>query len=245
MMGTMATQSHATGLHCMSRIDKIVVFDVESTGVDVFEDRIVTAFIGVMLPDGTFEDKWSYLINPGIDIPEGASDIHGITTEKAQAEGIDAKDGIFSILQRLDILDRQNLLLVAYNASYDLSTLKAEAERYGFRPYEPKFVVDPFVIDKQIDKYRRGKRTLTVTAAHYGIDIENAHNAEDDCIAAGKLAFALINVHLPAVYNRTTLHQAQIGWAKEQAAGLEKHFRKTDDSVRIDGTWPIRSKAAA
>lgn len=36
------------------------------------------------------------------------------------------------------------------------------------------------------------------------------------------------------------LHAAQIGWAAEQAAGLQAHFQKTDPAAVVDGSWPLR-----
>ena len=93
----------------------------------------------------------------------------------------------------------------------------------------------------QLDKYRKGKRTLTVTSAHYGIQIgENAHDAEADCVAAGKLAFKLLGGAALGGLTLTYIHERQIVYAAEQAAGLQAYFRKKDPSVTIDGAWPIR-----
>ena len=60
-------------------------FDVESTGVDVFTDRIVTATV-VKIEGGQLADQRSWLVDPGISIPEAATKVHGITTERARAE---------------------------------------------------------------------------------------------------------------------------------------------------------------
>ena len=58
----------------------IVFIDVETTGLSVTKDRIVKISLLKKYPDGKIS-KGSKLINPGIDIPSEATDIHGITNE--------------------------------------------------------------------------------------------------------------------------------------------------------------------
>ena len=58
----------------------LTFFDLETTGVDPYNDRIVQIGLIQLLPDGKkIEKEW--LINPGISIPRGASEIHGITDD--------------------------------------------------------------------------------------------------------------------------------------------------------------------
>ena len=56
-------------------------FDLETTGVNVVSDRIVEIAILKLLPNGNREGK-TWLVNPGMPIPKGASDVHGITDDK-------------------------------------------------------------------------------------------------------------------------------------------------------------------
>ena len=68
--------------------------------------------------------------------------------------------------------------VVAYNAPYDFSLLKYEALRHGIEPIiAPAPVIDPLVLDKAHDRYRKGKRTLEVVAAHYAVSLVGAHDA--------------------------------------------------------------------
>ena len=66
--------------------DRLGVFDLETTGVDVEMARIVTACIAVLDADGAVVQRWDWLADPGVEIPEAASAVHGITTERARAE---------------------------------------------------------------------------------------------------------------------------------------------------------------
>ena len=58
----------------------IVFFDLETTGIDVQKDRIVQISLIKIYPDKR-EEVLTYLINPGMPIPAGATAIHGITNE--------------------------------------------------------------------------------------------------------------------------------------------------------------------
>ena len=55
--------------------DRLGVFDLETTGIDVETARIVTAFIGVMdTATGEMVDRWTWVIDPGIPVPTAASE---------------------------------------------------------------------------------------------------------------------------------------------------------------------------
>lgn len=220
-------------------IDKIAVFDLETTGVDVYEDRIVTAFVGLMDSDGNLHEKRSWLIYPEVEIPQGAIDVHGITNEKAHSQGEAAEVGVGTIIATLRDYQRQAYPVAGFNLAFDLTMLHYEALRYGLAPFVPTIVLDPFIWDKANDKYRKGKRTLTAVCQVYGIETPNAHDAEADCVAAGKLTYAMLDeLGLPA----GELHHRSVQWAAEQGASLQAYFRRTDPNAVVDGRWPLRLK---
>ncbi|WP_309128472.1 exonuclease domain-containing protein [Microbacterium sp.] len=226
-----------------SWLTRIGVFDLETTGVDVTKDRIVTAHIGVLDGRGRELAARDWLANPGVAIPDGAAAVHGITTEHARAHGRPAGEVVAEVTHALRTLFSQGLPIVAYNASYDFSLLAHEAQRYGVTPLaEPSPVIDPFVLDKAYDRYRRGKRTLAVVAEHYAVPLDEAHEAAADAVAAGRVALALAQEFaLPT--SAAELHTQQIGWARDQAAGLTEYFiriGRLDPDDSLDGTWPVR-----
>src|SRR5680860_1459178 len=63
----------------------ICFFDLETTGTNIAKDRIVEISILKVLPKGTTESK-TWLVNPGIKIPDEIIAIHGITNEKVANE---------------------------------------------------------------------------------------------------------------------------------------------------------------
>ncbi|GAA1949967.1 3'-5' exonuclease [Microbacterium deminutum] len=223
----------------------IGVFDLETTGVDVTTDRIVTAHVGLLDAGGAVIRARDWLADPGVAIPEGATAIHGITTDRARDEGRPAPEVVDEVVGALRALLDAGIPIVAYNAPYDFSLLKYEALRHGVGPIDdPSPVIDPLVVDKAYDRWRRGKRTLSVVAAHYSVRLEGAHEASADAVAAGRVAQALAERFAPWLPTTAgELHTRQIAWARAQAASLTDYFiqiGRLDPEDRLDGSWPIR-----
>ncbi len=221
------------------------VFDLETTGIDVTHDRIVTAHVGLLDAAGSAVSSRDWLADPGVEIPAGATAVHGITTEHARSEGRPAAEVVAEVVEALRALFDAGIPVVAYNAPYDFSLLKHEALRHGVDPIlAPSPVIDPLVVDKRYDRYRRGKRTLSVVAEHYAVELDGAHEASADAIAAGRVAQALADRFAPWLPSTAAeLHTRQIGWARAQAESLTEYFVRIgriepDDAV--DGSWPIR-----
>jgi len=221
------------------------VFDLETTGVDVTSDRIVTAHVGLLDQDGGVLTARDWLADPGVEIPEGASAIHGISTHRARVEGRPVREVVGEVVEALRALFDAGIPVVAYNAPFDFSLLKNEAVRHGVPPIErPSPVIDPLVVDKAYDRWRRGKRTLSVVAEHYRVRLDAAHEASADAVAAGRVAQALAERYaawLPTTVDE--LHTRQIAWARAQAASLTEYFvsiGRLDPDEPLDGSWPIR-----
>ncbi|WP_243075092.1 exonuclease domain-containing protein [Microbacterium sp. SS28] len=221
------------------------VFDLETTGVDVTSDRIVTAHVGVLDAAGQVMSARDWLADPGVEIPEGATAVHGVTTQQARTQGRPAAVVVAEVVDAVRGILDAGIPVVAYNAAYDFSLLKYEALRHGVTPIaDPAPVVDPLVMDKRYDRYRRGKRTLSVVAEHYAVRLDGAHEASADAVAAGRVAQALAQRYaawLPPTAEE--LHTSQIGWARAQAASLTEYFisiGRIDPGETLDGSWPIR-----
>ena len=223
---------------------RLGVFDLETTGVDVDTSRIVSACIAVLDEDGGVVSRWNWLADPGIDIPEGASAVHGITTESAREHGRPAQLVIAEIVQTLRVLFDSGIPVTVYNAPYDLSLLDRECRRHGLEPLgKLSPVIDPLVIDKAVDRYRKGKRTLEVTSTVYEVPLDDAHDAGADAIAAGRVALALLRRYPDELdISLDDLHGRQEVWHAEQAASFQEYLRskRGDDSYVADPSWPLK-----
>lgn len=221
-------------------IDRLVVFDLETTGVDPTEARIVTAYVGVLDATGSVVDERSWIVDPGVEIPEGSIDVHGVTTERARAEGAEASAAVREIRDTIAAHLARGLAVCAFNAAYDFSLLDAECRRYGLDPIVARPVIDPMVIDRRVDRFRRGKRTLTVATEVYGVELLDAHDASADAIAAGRVAQAMAARFPELRIDPISLHELTEAWAEEQAADFEEFRRRTDPSFSAGRGWPLR-----
>jgi DNA polymerase-3 subunit epsilon len=98
------------------------------------------------------------------------------------------------------------------------------------------------VLDRAVDRYRRGKRTLEAAAAEYGVELAAAHDAGADAIAAGRLAQAIARRHAAQLdLSPAELHERQVAWCREQTARFEEYMQRThDSSFTASGAWPCR-----
>ncbi|MGB3413633.1 MAG: 3'-5' exonuclease [Microbacteriaceae bacterium] len=222
--------------------EKLATFDLETTGIDVRESRIVSACIAILDADGAVIERNDWLANPGIPIPPQASAVHGITTERAVAEGRAAAEVVAEIHQVLRRCFAEGMALVIYNAPYDLSLLFHEAKRYGIEAIsEPKPIIDPLVIDKELDRFRKGKRTLVVTSAHYGVSLDDAHDAGSDAIAAARVAQILARTYPDQLgISADELHDQQLLWAKRQDESYQDWLRSQGRAGYGSRSWPLQ-----
>lgn len=221
----------------------LAVFDLETTGLDLREARIVTACAVQIDEKGRIVgSNQEWLADPGIDIPQAASNVHGVTTEIARANGRAAREVVAELLETLREFFSRGLPVVAFNAPYDFTILHFEALRHGLEPIEqPMPVIDPMVLDKYVDTYRSGKRTLEVASRIYGVRLEDAHNATADAVAAGRVAQAIARKYPEKLsMDVVKLHNSQIKWSADQDASYEKFRRGSAPDFTIQRGWPLK-----
>ncbi|MGW0576201.1 exonuclease domain-containing protein [Streptomyces sp. NPDC002920] len=229
----------------------LIGFDLETTGTDPREARIVTGAV-IEVRDGQVLGRKEWLADPGVEIPADAVAVHGISNERATAEGHPADRVADAIADALSGYWSTGVPVVAYNAAFDLTLLSAELRRHGLPSLrdrmggqEPAPVVDPYTIDRWADRYRRGKRNLEAVCAEYGVTLDAAHDATADALAAARLARAIAVRH-PKVagLGPAELHRRQIEWYAEWAADFQDFLRrKGETDAVVDGAWPVREPA--
>ncbi|MGW2535323.1 exonuclease domain-containing protein [Streptomyces sp. NPDC001499] len=225
----------------------LLAFDLETTGTDVETDRIVTAAVVRLEADGSVSAELTWLLDPGVAIPEQASAIHGISTERAREHGLPAAAAIEEITRAVADGLRSGTPLVVMNARYDLSLLDRECRRYGVDSVSerlgdaPSPVIDPLVIDKHVDKYRKGKRALHALCAHYGVRLDDAHDARADAVAAARVVRRMAEEHRPVgAMPLEELHGLQVRAAAEQSQSLQAYLRRTaDPAAVVEPAWPL------
>ncbi|EMF53510.1 MULTISPECIES: 3'-5' exonuclease [Streptomyces] len=228
----------------------LIGFDLETTGTDPREARIVTGAV-IEVRDGEPVGHREWLADPGMEIPEEAVAVHGITNARAVAEGGPADQVADAIADVLVSYWKTGVPVVAYNAAFDLSLLSAELRRHALPSLrdrlgtDPAPVIDPYTIDRSVDRYRRGKRNLEAVCGEYGVALDSAHDASADALAAARLARAIAQRHPKvAALGPAELHRRQIEWYAEWAADFQAFLRrKGNPEAVVDATWPLRESA--
>jgi len=232
----------------MSWLDgPMVGFDTETTGVSPSTDRIVSA--ALIRREGLGVVTTTWLIDPGIEIPARATEIHGISTERARAEGAQPVDALEEIASGLADALATGIPLVGFNVQYDLTILESELERHGLATLSQRLpggirpIVDPLVLDRHLDRYRKGPRKLIDMCRIYVVPVvaDDLHAADADVLATLDLVHAIAQRY-PTVGETglTELHDQQASahrtWALHFAAYL-KSKGTVDDLPSPD--WPV------
>jgi DNA polymerase-3 subunit epsilon len=221
-------------------------FDLETTGIDPQEARIVTAAV-TRFGGGHPTRVRTWIADPGVEIPPQATAIHGVTTGAARATGRPPAEVVAEVTQQLVAASTAGWPLVIMNAPYDLTLLEAEAARHGLRSLysvRPPMVLDPRVLDKQVDRRRPGRRRLQDLCRTYGVVHGGLHQAGADAVAACEVTAAIAGEHPElAAMSLAELHERQVGWAAEQQAALREHFASTYGKAHraagVRTEWPL------
>ena len=227
-------------------------FDEETTGVNVRADRIVTATLTHVDPVARTHTALEWLADPGVEIPEAASKVHGVTTERARDEGRPAIEVVAEIFEALKEVFASGKALVIYNAPYDLTLLGCEMLRHFDEKafFVPECVVDPLVIDKRVNERVRGQgaRKLVNTCRRNGIVLseQEAHTSAGDTLAAARLAWVQASKsRLIGGVDLDVLHQRQRMWFRDQSMNFAEWLDRQGQAESADrcraeaDSWPV------
>ncbi|WP_233646745.1 3'-5' exonuclease [Streptomyces sp. BSE6.1] len=111
--------------------------------------------------------------------------------------------------------------LVICDAPLVLTVLEREAARYGLVPLsvraEGLCVLDALVLDKEVDKFRRGSRTLESLCQHWRVKLADGAETPDRAKAVCAIVWKLANRHRRLTRpGLPELHRRQTRWAVEQ-----------------------------
>lgn len=225
----------------------LLAFDLETTGVDPFND-VPVSFALVDVRAGLVVSERSSLVDPGREIPPGAAAVHGISTERARAEGLGIDHAVRLVADALLDASRRGIPVAGMKLDFDLTIVDVQHRRMtGLGLEEAGFcgpVLDALVLDRHVDRFRRGKRTLSDLCAEYGVLIGQAHDAVADASATVEVLMSMCRRYpwLGGVA-ASELHRGQVVWHKEWASSFAAWRRREGLSpleVR-EALWPIAS----
>ncbi len=160
----------------------IVVYDTETTGLDLQKDQPVQIAAIKLGERGEIVDTLDILIEPTVPIEKGAMDTHGFTLEYIQAHGgVTLKEGLLAFCKFA-----KGCTLVGHNNfGYDKPLIERLLREEGLPPMDSAGEYDTLPIAKQfypsLDNYK-----LETLCARFGVRNEQAHNALGDITATAQ-----------------------------------------------------------
>jgi DNA polymerase-3 subunit epsilon len=224
---------------------EVLGIDFETTGVDRFTD-VPVSYALVSVVDGVAVRSWSGLIDPARDIPLDATAVHGITTAQARTEGMPLADAVAIVTDAVVAAGRRGAPLVGMKLDYDLTILDVLGSRLWGQGLVQRGwrgpVLDAGVLDRHFDRERPGRRTLGDLCTHYGVVLEDAHDAWADAVASVRVLFALADRFPQLRFSSVaSLHGAQIEWHQQWTHDCEE-WRQARGKVPTDPrdyVWPV------
>jgi len=176
---------------------KTLFFDVETTGTRA-ETHDIIQFAGIIQQNDHFEE-FNFKIKPRNfdDIDQRALDVNGITKEQLEkypeAQGV-YKEIVTMFDKYINKFDRNDKFIVCgYNVRFDINFLNAFFKKSGNEylfSYLSPVHIDPY----PVLQFMQGNGLIKIenlqletVCKHFGIEIENAHDAMADIEATKKL----------------------------------------------------------
>ena len=210
----------------------LVVFDLETTGLDIVNDRVIQLSYIKIYPDGT-EERNNFLINPGRHIPEFVSDLTGIDDERIK-DAPSFKQLYTTLAETFKGCD-----FAGFNSTrFDVPLLAEEFLRAGVDFDFSKCRL----IDAQTIFHKMERRNLAAAYEFYcGRKMEEdfeAHRADQDTEATYRVLMGELDMY-------TTERQEDAGRILPNDMDYLAEFSKQNDNVDFAGriVWaPVNGK---
>lgn len=162
-----------------------VIFDTETTGLDVTQDRIVS--IGAVRMHGRIaypHVTLDRLVNPGLPIPAGSVAVHGIT-DAMVADAPNLSEVHADLTAFL-----QGCILVGHNIGFDRALLQAECARAGLPWSDPPMLDTGHLMAALYPEMT--DLSLDAIAGRLGAEARGRHTALGDCLVTAEIFSKLI-----------------------------------------------------
>ncbi len=205
----------------------IVVYDTETTGLELMQDQIVQLAAIRLNKDGEITEKFERMVLPTVEIGQGAYDTHGFDLDYIKAHGgVSAKEALaeFSAFVK-------GAVLVGHNsARFDAPLLSRQLKDEGLPPLDIRGEYDTLTIAKEFHVELPDFRLATL-CFKWNIVNEAAHDAYGDIVATGKVLYRmLVEDILPTALERRNVCERY----KERFEKVYEFFRALKEKCRTD-----------
>ena len=164
-----------------------IVFDIETTGLSVQNDRI-TEIGAVKIRNGEVIDTFDIFVDPEMEISAEITELTSITNEMVQGapKCDEALRMFFEFIHKTSPAHMP--LLIAHNATFDTGFIRAAAQRYGMAfeyPYLDTLALSRF-LNPDLKKHK-----LDIVAKHYNLEEFHHHRACDDAGILAQIYFKM------------------------------------------------------
>ena len=174
----------------------IVVFDVESTGLDTTDDEIIQIAAIRLNADGSIKDKFIRYLKPTKSVGRSVN-VHGLTDEFLSSNGQEPHQALKEFVEFA-----KDSVLVGHNVNYDLSILSSQMNRLSMSPMTYKNYYDTLDIFRRFYP-RLENHKLESLGEFCEVKHKSTHDAYDDiCATAEILIYAIKRNILPTLEQR-------------------------------------------
>ena len=159
--------------------NKIVVLDVESTGLDTTSDDIIQIAAICYGKDG-IKKQLDILVKPTQSVGDSYY-VHGFTDEQLEKEGLE-------VSVALDLLEEfiQDKIIVGHNIKYDLAIINSMVYRYHRCPFQYKGIYDTLDLAHKIYPSLPDHK-LNTLSEYIHTQTKPNHNALQDILATSEI----------------------------------------------------------
>lgn len=209
----------------------IVVYDTETTGLDLTVDEMVQLSAIRMDREGNIVDTFDQMIEPSVPIGQGAYETHGFNLEYIRAHGgVSAKEA----LEKFSVFVKGAALVGHNSLRFDSPLIQRQLKENGLPPLEIAAEYDTLSIAKEFHAELPDFRLATL-CFKYGIVNEAAHNAYGDIVATGKVLHRLwIEDILPATLERRNFCEKHREKFEKLYGFFEELKKKAKTSTPLD-----------
>ncbi len=199
----------------IENLDNILIFDVESTGVDVLNDDVVQIAAVKLDKDGNVKETFVRYIKPEKSVGDSFH-VHGFSDEMLAEKGEPSK-----VVLKDFVEFSKECIVVGHNVSYDISIVSSNLRKNNLEDMNIKNVFDT------LDIYRRfypnlQNHKLEFLGEYFKINHKSTHNAIDDIEATRELLVRAIKTDIfPTSNTRSALIEKHINKFKKLAEFLD------------------------